>query len=67
MIILFTASLGISKQCDNQGVLVTSKINDMASQGWELTFVNSGGESFAGREDDNGIYVTRYIFKRMKQ
>lgn len=47
--------------------LVTSKINDMASQGWDLAFVNSGVESYAGKEDENGIYVTRYIFKRLKQ
>ncbi len=47
--------------------VVTSKINDMAAQGWELAFVNSGVESYAGKGDDNGIYVTRYIFKRMKQ
>lgn len=44
--------------------VVASKINDMASKGWELAFVNSGVESYAGNGDDNGIYVTRYIFKR---
>lgn len=47
--------------------VVTSKINDMASQGWELAFVNSGVESYGGKGDDNGIYVTRYIFKRIKE
>ena len=47
--------------------VVASKLNDMASKGWELTFVNSGVESYGGKGDDNGIYVTRYIFKRMKQ
>jgi hypothetical protein len=47
--------------------VVTSKINDMAANGWELAFVNSGVESFAGDSDSNGIYVTRYIFKRVRQ
>ncbi|MEZ4778526.1 MAG: hypothetical protein R2786_04010 [Flavobacteriaceae bacterium] len=47
--------------------VVTSKINAMAEEGWELAFVNSGVESYAGKGDDNGIYVTRYIFKRVKQ
>ncbi len=47
--------------------IVMSKINTMAEEGWELTFVNSGVESFAGKGDKNGIYVTRYIFKRVKQ
>lgn len=44
--------------------IVTSKINAMAQEGWELTFVNSGVESYGGKGDSNGIYVTRYIFKR---
>ncbi|MGB5944305.1 MAG: hypothetical protein WBG71_15580 [Leeuwenhoekiella sp.] len=46
--------------------VVTSKINAMAEAGWELAFVNSGVESFSGDGDSNGIYVTRYIFKRHK-
>jgi len=47
--------------------VVTSKINAMAEEGWELAFVNSGVESYGGKDDENGIYVTRYIFKRPKQ
>ncbi|MAW96470.1 MULTISPECIES: hypothetical protein [unclassified Leeuwenhoekiella] len=47
--------------------VVTSKINAMAEEGWELAFVNSGVESYGGDGDENGIYVTRYIFKRAKQ
>lgn len=47
--------------------LVASKINTMAEEGWELTFVNSGIESDAGKGDGNGIYITRYIFRRAKQ
>lgn len=46
--------------------IVTSKINTMAEEGWELAFVNSGVESYGGKGDSNGIYVTRYIFKRKK-
>lgn len=44
--------------------IVTSKLNDMAKQGWELVFVNSGIESKGAKDDKNGIYVTRYIFKK---
>lgn len=47
--------------------VVTSKINTMAEEGWELAFVNSGVESYGGKGDENGIYITRYIFKRVKQ
>ena len=46
--------------------VVASKINDMASKGWELAFVNSGVESYGGKGDSNGIFVTRYIFKKLK-
>ena len=46
--------------------IVTSKLNEMSTQGWELTFVNSGVESFGGKGDGNGIYITRYTFKRKK-
>ncbi|HAT63398.1 MAG TPA: hypothetical protein DCS66_02200 [Flavobacteriaceae bacterium] len=46
--------------------VVTSKLNDLAMQGWELAFVNSGVESFSGESDSNGIFITRYIFKRLK-
>lgn len=46
--------------------VVTSKINSLAADGWELAFVNSGVESYSGPDDENGIYITRYIFKRSK-
>jgi len=47
--------------------LVTSKLNTMAEDGWELAFINSGVESFGGKGDGNGIYITRYTFKRVKE
>lgn len=47
--------------------VVTSKPNDMSTQGWSLEFVNSGVESYGGKGDSNGIYVTQYIFKRSIQ
>ncbi len=47
--------------------IIASKLNTMAAEGWELSFVNSGVESYGGKGDSNGIYITRYIFKRVKQ
>ncbi len=46
--------------------LVMSKINTMAETGWELAFVTSGVESVGGKGDNNGIYITRYIFRKAK-
>ncbi|MFX0557723.1 hypothetical protein ACOCEA_13060 [Maribacter sp. CXY002] len=44
--------------------LISSKLTDMLTEGWDLVFVTSAVESDAGKNDDNGIFITRYIFKR---
>ncbi|MFD2099388.1 hypothetical protein [Flagellimonas iocasae] len=44
--------------------VITSMINDMISNGWELAFVVSGVESEGGKGDGQGIFITRYIFKK---
>ena len=46
--------------------MITSKINSMSKEGWELMFVTSGVESKGDKSDNNGIFITRYIFKRSK-
>ncbi len=38
-------------------------LNQMAADGWELAFVSGGVES-SGDKDTNGIYLSRYIFKK---
>jgi hypothetical protein len=38
-------------------------INSMVAEGWELVFVTSGVES-SGKGDTQGIFITRYIFKK---
>ncbi len=47
--------------------MISSAINELASEGWELAFVTSGVESYGGNTDNSGIFVTRYIFKRRYQ
>lgn len=44
--------------------MIESKINAMLSEGWDLAFVSSAVESDAGTDDGQGIFITRYIFKR---
>lgn len=46
----------------NDAVL-SSMINDHIANGWELAFVTSAVES-AGKGDGNGIFITRYIFRK---
>ena len=43
--------------------LLSSMINSHIAEGWELAFVTSAVES-AGKGDGNGIFITRYIFKK---
>lgn len=47
--------------------IITSKINTMIEEGWELAFVTSAVESEGGKGDGQGIFITRYLFKRNKQ
>ncbi|SHG84579.1 hypothetical protein [Flagellimonas flava] len=44
--------------------VISSMINDMIANGWELAFVNSAVESDGGEDDSQGIFITRYIFKK---
>lgn len=44
--------------------VITSMINDMIANGWELAFVNSAVESDGGEDDHQGIFITRYIFRK---
>ena len=44
--------------------IMTSKINTMIAEGWELAFINTGVESVGGKGDNKGIFITRYTFKR---
>jgi len=44
--------------------LISSKLGAMAAEGWDLIHVVSGVESDAGDKDGQGIFITRYIFKK---
>ena len=61
----FFSGVGINFQnIASNDALITSKINQLVSEGWELQFVTSGVESDAGKGDGDGIYITRLVFKR---
>ncbi|HEY1024003.1 MAG TPA: hypothetical protein VGE26_02470 [Sphingobacteriaceae bacterium] len=44
--------------------VITSKMNELAKQGWKLAFVTSGVESNAGSQDGEGIFITRLVFSK---
>jgi hypothetical protein len=61
----FYSAVGINFQnIASNDAVITSKLNEMAKEGWELMFVTSGVESEAGKQDGEGIFITRYVFKK---
>ncbi|WP_291866046.1 hypothetical protein [Maribacter sp.] len=44
--------------------VISSKLNKMSKEGWELIHVISAVESDAGDKDGQGIFITRYFFKK---
>ncbi|MBG7631171.1 MAG: hypothetical protein IZT56_12175, partial [Bacteroidetes bacterium] len=64
----FYSAAGINFQnIASNDALLSSKINTMISEGWDLAFVTSAVESDGGKGDGKGIFITRFIFKRLKQ
>lgn len=58
------SAVGINlKNMYDNDVMVTAKLNEFASAGWHLDFVNTGVQSPTDGGKD-GIYATRYIFSR---
>ena len=61
----FFSAVGINFQnIASNDALIGDKINTLVSEGWSLEFVVSGVESDAGKDDNQGIYITRMIFKK---
>ena len=61
----FFSATGINFQnIASNDAVITSKLNEMAKEGWTLVFVTSGVESDSGGTDGNGIFITRYVFRK---
>jgi hypothetical protein len=61
----FYSAAGINFQnIASNDAVISSKLTEMAKEGWTLVFVTSGVESDGGNQDGNGIFITRYVFKR---
>jgi hypothetical protein len=61
----FFSATGINFQnIASNDALISAKLNEMAEAGWTLAFVATGVESNAGTDDGEGIFVTRFVFKR---
>ncbi len=61
----FFSAAGINFQnIASNDALISDKVNNMVAAGWSLEFVVSGVESDAGKPDGQGLYITRFIFKK---
>jgi hypothetical protein len=46
--------------------IINNKVSTMLNDGWEIVNIVSGVESVGGETDPNGIYITRFYFKKKK-
>ncbi len=61
----FYSAVGINFQnIASNDALITSVLNSVSAEGWELFKIVSGVESDAGKDDGTGLFITRYIFKK---
>lgn len=61
----FYSAVGINfKNIASNDALISSMLYEMVNDGWELLTIVSGVESDAGKDDGNGIFITRYYFKK---
>lgn len=64
----FYSAIGINfRNIASNDALLSAKLTEMSIDGWELAYVVSGVESDGGKDDGNGIYITRFIFRRVMQ
>lgn len=62
----FYSAVGINFQnIASNDAIISAKLTQMTYEGWELVNIASGVESDAGKEDGQGIFITRYTFKRL--
>lgn len=45
--------------------VITSKLNALTKEGRDLAYVTSAVESNGGKDDGEGIFITRFIFRRL--
>ena len=64
-ILNFYSGVGINFQnVASNDAMMASKLTAMAKEGWELIHVAAGVESKGSKDDNAGIFITRYIFKK---
>jgi hypothetical protein len=61
----FYSFVGINFQnIASNDAMISSMLNKYSSDGWDLFNIISGVESDAGKGDGDGIFITRYVFRK---
>jgi hypothetical protein len=61
----FYSGVGLNFQnIASNDAMITSMLNKMSKDGWDLFSVAAGVESKGSKDDNAGIFITRYLFKR---
>jgi hypothetical protein len=61
----FYSLVGINFQnIASNDAMITSMMNKYSKEGWDLFTIVSGVESDAGKGDGDGIFITRYYFRK---
>lgn len=61
----FYSLVGINFQnIASNDAMMTSLLKKYSKEGWELIHITSAVESDAGKGDGNGIFITRFYFKK---
>ncbi|MGB0882190.1 MAG: hypothetical protein ACPGSO_04505 [Vicingaceae bacterium] len=61
----FYSGVGLNFQnIASNDALITSMLNTMSKDGWDLFSVAAGVESKGSKDDKAGIFITRYLFKK---
>jgi hypothetical protein len=64
-ILNFYSGAGLNFQnIASNDAMISSMMNSLAKDGWELFTVAAGVESKGSKDDNAGIFITRYIFQK---
>lgn len=45
--------------------MIAARIMELESEGYSLAYVSSAVESYAGKQDENGLFISRMYFRRI--
>jgi hypothetical protein len=61
----FFSATGINFQnIASNDAMIAARIMELESEGYSLAYVNSAVESYSGKQDENGIFISRMYFKK---